>query len=161
MMTRVFLLEQLRDFTKANTKDILMPVRCQKEDGGQPPDPRAADVYLMRLPDSKADKKKAPYILHQAVTSKDIQPSGQREGGRTVVRSVFCVYEDNEQEGALTLLNLMERLRVALLKQGVIGKQFQLDLEDGLETLIYPDETAPYYLGEMISTWIMPGIKRR
>ena len=33
------------------------------------------------------------------------------------------------------LLNLMERIRVALLRQVVIGEQFTLDLEAGLEVL--------------------------
>ena len=58
------------------------------------------------------------------------------------------------------LLNLMERLRISLLRQIVIGDQFQLDLKAGLETLVYPDDTAPYYAGEMISTWKIPAIQR-
>lgn len=58
------------------------------------------------------------------------------------------------------LLNLMERLRIYLLKKVVIGKKYQLDLESGLETLIYPGDSAPYYVGEMISTWEMPPVER-
>ena len=58
------------------------------------------------------------------------------------------------------LLNLMERLRIYLLKQVVIGGQFQLDLKAGLESLVYPDDTAPYYAGEMLSTWILPAVER-
>ena len=58
------------------------------------------------------------------------------------------------------LLNLMERLRIAILKKVVIGEQFEIDLEAGLECLVYPDDTAPYFLGEMVSTWKMPTIKR-
>ena len=58
------------------------------------------------------------------------------------------------------LLNLMERIRVALLRQVVIGEQFTLDLEAGLEVLGYPDDTAPYFVGEMISTWILPPVER-
>ena len=34
------------------------------------------------------------------------------------------------------------------------------DLETGLETVIYPDDTAPYYLGEMASRWKLPGMIR-
>lgn len=158
-MTRVILLERLRDFTRDATKDILMPVRRQKEDKA-PPEDRAATVYLTRLSKSSDAQKAAPYILHQIITGKDIQPSGQNVTAEAVVRSIFAVYNDNEQEGGLMLLNLMERLRVALLKQLVIGDQFQLDLEAGLETLVYPDDTAPYYAGEMISTWKLPAVER-
>ena len=67
----------------------------------------------------------------------------------------------DEQEGGLALLNLMERLRIALLEQRSIGKQFRLDLEAGLESLVYPEDTAPYYAGEMISVWKLPVIERK
>ena len=58
------------------------------------------------------------------------------------------------------LLNLMERLRIRLLRQVVIGRRYRLDLEAGLETFIYPDDTAPYFGGEMTSTWHVPGVER-
>jgi hypothetical protein len=132
----------------------------QKGDPEQPP-PRAADIHLMRLPDSTAATKKAPYIIHQLITGQDIQPPGMIEEARAVVRSIFCVYDDNEEFGALSLLNLMEKVRIYFLEQGVIGQQFRLDLNTGVEMLIYPDSTAPYYIGEMISTWLLPRVKRK
>ena len=54
-MTRTELLEHLKDFTLAVTKDIILPVAQQKEDK-TPPLPRAPEVYKMRLPDSNAAK---------------------------------------------------------------------------------------------------------
>lgn len=158
-MTKVELLESLKDFTLKKICDFLMPVKRQKDDE-EDPSPRAAAVYLMRLTKSSSAQKAAPYILHQVITGKDSQQEGERASGRSVLRSIFCVYNEDEQDGGLMLLGLMERLRIELLKQIVIGKQFQLDLKDGLEMLIYPDDTAPYYAGEMISTWIMPGVER-
>lgn len=157
-MTNITLLERLKLFTEETIKDIILPVRLQKGDTKQ--QMRAADVHLMRLPDSTAATKKAPYIIHQLVTSKDTQPTGKQESGSSVVRSVFCVYSENEQEGALHLLNLMERLRIRLLQQVIIGQQYQLDLEAGVEMLIYPEDTAPYYAGEMSTTWRMPSVER-
>ena len=158
-MTRVDLLEHLKAFTEAAIKDVVLPVRQQPGDKKHPR-PRAAAVYRMRLKKSDSATKAAPYILHQVITGKDSQSAGERESARAVVRSIFCVYHEDEQEGALALLGLMERLRIELLKRVVIGNQYQLNLEDGLETLIYPDDTAPYYTGEMISTWILPGVER-
>lgn len=157
-MTRITLLERLRDFTKAATAELMMPVRMQKGDTEQ--QYRPAAVYLMRLPDGTSATKKAPYVLHQLITGKDQQSQGQNIEASAQVRSICCVYNDDEQEGGLMLLNLVERLRVALLKQVVIGGQFTLDLEAGLEVLIYPDDTAPYFVGEMISTWKLPAIER-
>ncbi len=157
-MTNITLLEQLKLFTVDTIKDIILPVRLQKGDTEQRS--RSADVYLMRLPDSTAVTKKAPYIIHQFVTGKDTHLAGRQESGSSVVRSVFCVYCDDEQAGALHLLNLMERLRIRLLQQVIIGQQYQLDLEAGVEMLIYPEDSAPYYAGEISTTWKMPSVER-
>jgi hypothetical protein len=157
-VNRITLLEQLKIVTKEVTGDIIMPVRLQKGDTEQ--GYRAAEVYLMRLKDSSSAQKKAPYIIHQLITGRDIQPSGENVSASAVVRSIFCVYNDDEEEGSLMLVNLMERLRIHLLEQVVIGRQFELDLTVGLETLIYPDDIAPYYAGEMVSTWKLPAVTR-
>ena len=53
----------------------------------------------------------------------------------------------------------MERLRIALMKSCVVG-QFEIDLQEGIETLIYPADTAPYFAGEMVTTWHMPSVRR-
>lgn len=153
------MLDRLKDFTEDATRDLLLPVTWQDEDSA-PPDPRGANVYRMRLPDGRAADKKAPYILHQLITRKDVQLPGKPPTATATVRSIFCVYHPDEQEGGLALLNLMERLRIALWQRGVIGKQFILDREAGLESLIYPDDTAPYYAGEMVSAWKLPPIER-
>ncbi|WP_409969613.1 hypothetical protein RFF05_06785 [Bengtsoniella intestinalis] len=157
-MTQTILLETLKDFSNEVLKDIILPVKVQK-DGSQPA-PRCMNVYLMRVPDSNAAKELAPYTIHQAITSKHEQPQGDRVSTSVVVRSIFSVYDPDEQEGALALLNVMERLRINLLKTVVIGRQFTLDLEVGIETLIYPNDTAPYYAGEMITSWKLPRVER-
>ncbi len=160
-MTRTVLLEHLRDLTEEATEGVLLPVKRQKGDG-ESLLPRPAKIYLMGLPEAGAAVKKAPYILHQIVTGKDTQKPGDfQPEAQAVVRSIFCVYNEDGQEGSLALLGLMERVRIALLEQVVIGKQFKLDLSAGLETLVYPDDTAPYYIGEVVSTWELPGITRK
>ncbi len=158
-MTGIILLERLKEFTEDATRGLLLPVARQRSDTS-PPDPRAANVYRMRLPDGKAADKKVPYILHQLITRKDSQIPGKLPTATVTVRSIFCVYHSDEQEGGLALLNLMERLRIALWQKGVLGKQFILDREQGLESLIYPEDTATYYNGEMISVWKIPSVER-
>lgn len=157
-MDSVVLLETLKKETALLVKDLVMPVRMQKGDKEQLH--RVADVYKMRLPDSTAATKKAPYILHQVITTSTEQPSGKRVESKVVVRSIFCVYNDDEQEGSLMLLNLMERVRIGLLKKCTIGKMFALDLRQPLEQLVYNEDTAPYYAGEMITTWTIPAVNR-
>ena len=157
-MDRLDLLNSLKSFTEKSISQIYMPMATQKGDTEQ--SYRSADVYLMRLDDSNASKKKVPYIIHQLITGKDAQSEEGKEISTAVVRSIFFVYSADEQKGALMLLTLMERLRIDLLKQIVLDKRYQLDLQQGTECLIYPDETAPYYGGEMVTNWILPSIQR-
>lgn len=194
-MTRVILLEQMKAFTEESVKDLLLPVPPPHvedvaeddpedlfdEDSGavedtaaesndapvkEPPPLRPANVFLTALPEKNSAVNEAPYILHQVIKSRDLQPPGERPHSEIILRSVFCVYHENGEEGGLALLNLMERLRIAMLRQGVVGKQFALDLTAGVETLVYsnteppPYGTAPFYLGEMITTWKCPMIER-
>lgn len=154
----VDLLYKLKAFTEAAISELIMPVRLQK--GDKEEGYRAASVYLMRLPDSTSATKKAPYVLHQLITGKDEQPSGQKPKSSAVVRSICCVYSADEQEGGLMLLNLMERIRIALLRTTIIGGRYQLDMEAGVECLVYPDDTAPYFIGEMVTNWALPAIER-
>lgn len=158
-MTKVILLDELKTFTEGVTGELIFPVAQQKEDK-EPPKPRAAEVFRARLPDSKAAKKKAPYILHQIITGKDAQTEGRQMDCVATVRSIFCVYHPDEQEGGIALLTLMEQLRLSLLERPIVGAQFKLDLQVGLESLVYPENSAPYYAGEMITSWHMPPVHR-
>lgn len=158
-MTGTGLLESIKAFTLETTKDLIMPVKPSEED--ENPKPRAAGVYIGHLPEFSSTKRKAPCILHQIVTRKDIRRPGERfPNSVAVVRSAFCVYNKDEEEGGLMLLNLMERLSISLLRKVVLNKQFKLDLESGLDYLTYDSTgsipTHPYYLGEMISVWKIP-----
>lgn len=170
--TKVGLLYALKDFTAQTVKDLRMPVKRQKQDEREP-DPRTAKVYMVSLPDMASFEKKAPFILHQAVTSEDGLENANKGIGRearlemqctAVIRSVFCVYHPNEQEGGLALLNLMEEMRVALLMYPILNNVFRLDLKAGINQMVYPETgergTAPFYLGEMVTTWNLPPVTR-
>lgn len=171
--TKVGLLYALEALTERVTGDMPLPVKRQSQDGENAPKPRAAAVFKARLPDMTSFQKKAPFILHQVVTGDNAiknanKGTGQqirRELIRTcVVRSVFCVYHPDEQEGGLALLNLMEKMEEALLLFPILDKVFELDLDEGISQMIYPETgergTAPFYLGEMVTVWKLPAIKR-
>lgn len=167
-MTWNDLLLRLKEFIEEAIKDLKLPVRLQSKDDEAAvlEDPekgwRVPEVYRMRLPDSKEAKKKAPYVLIQLITTQDFQEQGNIDDSVAVVRIICCVYHKDEQEGALALLNLASRIRIALLKSCAIGPQnaFVLDKTEKLEFLAYPDDTAPYYAGEMIGVWHLPPIPR-
>ena len=160
-MTANDLLYALKAFTEKVTKDVILPVKMQQSDAEQPAD-RAAAVYLMRLPDSKSYTKKAPYILHQRVNDDTFQPAGQRTTREVTVRSVFCVYDPDEQRGGLSLNELMERILIGLLKERTLADQYQLVMAPGKnpQSVAYSDDTAPYYIGEMVTVWSLPPVER-
>lgn len=171
--TKVGLLYELKAFTEKMTGNMLLPVKRQSRDEKEPA-PRSAAVFLSRLPDMASFEKKAPFILHQVVTGLDEIGNVNKGTGMQirrelmsacVVRSVFCVYSQDEQEGGLMLLGLMEEMRTALLLYPtMLNKVFELDLDEGISQMVYPETgergTAPYYLGEMVTTWKLPAIKR-
>lgn len=170
--TKVGLLYALKDFTQDTVKGLLMPVRRQKTDVREP-QRRAAEVFLARLPDMTSFERKAPFILHQAVTGEDALENRNKGSGQeirlglqssAVIRSVFCVYHPDEQEGGLALLNIMEEMRIALLMNQTLNEVFELDLKEGISQMVYPETgergTAPFYLGEMVTAWKLPTVTR-
>ena len=167
-MTPIILLEQLSEFIQAETKDIILPVRIVKnkklpdDSSDDAPDEqitaRAAEVHLMRLPDKDAEINRIPYVVLQYLTGKDEHTSSVGEDSSCNVRIIVATYSKNDSEGSLDVLNVLTRIRIALLRAGVIGSQFLL--KKPLEILVYPDDTQPYFFGELMTVWEMPLIQR-
>lgn len=158
MRTKFFLLEELKTFIEALTEDLTLPVDVQKGDTVK--ETRAPELHKMRLPNSRAAHKYAPYILLQYITGVTRQLPGSRTESIAKVRILFCVFNEDEEEGALDLLNLMERVSEGLLKEPFFGTFFYLDREATLEDLIYTDDTRPFYAGEMMATFVIPETER-
>lgn len=159
-MTRVKLIHELRLFCEDAIKDMELPLAVQKGDTKM--QTRAPNVYFMRLPDSKAAQKLAPYIIVQLIESQHKRnDSGNSNLSYTAqVRFIFCAYLKDEQEGSIILLNMMDRVQERLLEEIQIGDNFVLDEHEGIESVVYPDDTAPYYAGEMIGTFHIKPIRR-
>lgn len=158
-MTKEVLLDNIKEFIENCTEKFSLPTSVQRGDTEEVY--RAPDVYEMRLPDSNDAKKKAPYIIVQYVTGTDYHKQMQQSQSNAIIRLVFCVYGNtDEQDGGLSLLNVMETVRIELMKKVLIGKCFKLDTEAGVESLVYPEDTAPYYAGEMMFTVLVPPTER-
>lgn len=158
-MNRVFLLESLKVRMEADTRELIMPTKPQK--GDEEVIERPAEVWNGRLPDMKSTTKKAPYIINAVLTSRFRQFPGQPPESLVVVRTMYCVYNPDENEGALMLLNLMDRVRISLQKNPIVDGKYELNMKDeGISDLVYPDDTAPFYMGEMITEWILPPVEK-
>ncbi|MCL2357468.1 MAG: hypothetical protein FWC70_10025 [Defluviitaleaceae bacterium] len=158
-MTEIVLLDALQAFIKEQTKNIMLSTRPEK--GGTvkgTPGKRAAEVHKMRLPDKNAETKRIPYVLLQVITGVHEQNPGYNPEHTCKVRIIIATYSEDGGEGANDVLNVLTRIRVALLKAGEVGEQFLL--RSPVEYIIYPEDTNPYYFGEIMSVWEMPHIKR-
>jgi hypothetical protein len=151
-MTPLELLDALKAFIEENTKDSMPPVRGDRNSGEAKE--RPAEVYKMRLPTKDAETKRIPYVLLQYIKSTDTQTAGEMPESSCMVRIVAATYSEDGEEGALCVLNLLTRIRIAFLRDGVIAERFML--KPPIEMIVYPDSTPPYYLGEMMTEWRMP-----
>ena len=124
-MTRLNLLDALTSFTNEVMRETLLPVRRQRGDEEEPAE-RPPLVYRQRLPDVKSATSKAPYILHQIVTGEDEQKPGEPTDSSVEIRSLFCVYGEDDQEGALRLLTTVEHFRQELLMHTGQRNQFRI-----------------------------------
>lgn len=153
-MTRVQLLNDLKLFCENAVKDMVFPLQVQKGDTKE--QKSASTVYKMRLPDSKSYEKYAPYIIVQIVGGNHIQKAGQESLHTVKVRLVFCVYCENESDGAIMLLNVMDRVQEKLMESRVVGGVFELNCHEPFETQIYYEDTAPFFGGEMTEHLLFP-----
>lgn len=156
-MTPVILLECLKDFVEDTTKNMKLQARVRGNNPEEQKEKRP-EVFLMRLPNREAKQTRVPYILLQLLTGKDDQQERQPPESTAQIRVVACTYSEDESTGAMDVMNVIMRLRSELQKAGIIGERFVL--QHPLEYLIYPDDTAPYFFGEMILNFSIPTIKR-
>lgn len=168
-MTPQDLLNELKKFIEEVTNDIILQVRPvnnkvipkpsnESEEAEEKPKSRAAEVHLMRLPNKDAETNRIPYILLQFLTGIDDQKPGEFPDSECKVRIVVATYSEDGSVGSMDCLNVITRIRIALLKAGIIGEKFLV--RKPLEYLVYPDDTEKYYIGEMITTWGIPTINR-
>ena len=157
-MTTVELLRDLQSLCQKAVKDMVFPLQIQKGDKKQ--QYREPSVYLMRLPDGQNADKYAPYIVIQFINDRHVQKDGDKPRYFANIRFIFCVYSEDEQEGAIMLMNVIDRVKQAILKKVQIGKSFLLNVHEPLESLVYPDDTAPFFVGEMAGEFVLPAIER-
>lgn len=158
-MTKTQLIEDLKVFIEDSLKDFVLPTKLKKGETEQ--QYRHPVVFKQRVPDSQSATDKAPCVLLQLTGSSDAQSPGDKLTSTAEVRIVFMVYCKDEQEGGMTLLEVMERVRIDLLQMIFLNNQYMLDTTAGIATTVYNDDTAPFYIGEMSTTWQMPPVRRK
>ena len=134
-MTPIVLLDNLAEFAKKKTADIILQVRVQPGEEGKE---RAAEVHKMRLPKKEDSTQRIPYILLQIITGKDGKNERNQPESTCQIRIVVATYAEDQGVGSYDVLNVIMRLRTELERNRILAEQFVL--QDPLEYLIYPDD---------------------
>ena|GEM_PF-6606099 len=113
--------------------------------------------WWLRSPDMQAAEQLVPYIILRLITGSDEQTPGESPTSECKVRVIAVTYSKDDSQGALDALNVITRIRIALLKSGVVG---QFLIKPQIEYLMYENDTSPYHIGEMMLTAEMPTVTR-
>ena len=150
-MTPLDLLEALKSYCEVCTKDLVMVSKVPKN--GTQKAERAPRVFIGELPDKESARKETPYILLKLLTTKD-----DEEESTAMVRIIFVTYSQDRQENYIQCLNTLTRVKTKLLEDIVIGGCFYC--RKPVEGIIYEDDLEVYQIGEIMTTWEMPQVKR-
>ncbi len=159
-MNRVMLLEALKVRQTEDLKDLLMPAVPTKKN----PEPgiRPVQIFQGKTPDKNSETEKAPYIVNAILNSTFYRNPGEEPTSLVTVRSTLCVYNKDNEEGAMMLLNLLERLRISYTMNPILDKTFQclFDKDNPIQDLVYPDETMPFFMADQVTVWSLPPVER-
>ena len=154
-MTPIMLMQALQGFIEKETADLKMQARVKRNSGEKAE--RPPGVYIGELPEPEGTERLAPYVLMKFLTGKHERNTGEDEN-RCMVRIVCVAYSEDPQERYIQVLNLLSRMELRLLEETVIDSRFTL--QSPLEMIVYEDDTGPYKIGEMVTTWELPAIGR-
>lgn len=153
-MTPIMLIDELTKFIEEKTKDMILPAKTER--GSDKPKERRPEVYKMRPPETDDETNKIPYVVVQYLKSTLAEDNNAMLGytEKCQIRIIAATYSQNQSEGNIAVLNLLTRIKQEVTKCGMISKQFILKMP--VETIIYPDNTEPYYFGEIMTNWEIP-----
>lgn len=149
------LLEELKKFIEEDLKEYRLPVK--QEGWTDQPLLRPVEVYQMVMPEPDEEHEKIPYILLQMLNGRDKRGDDRRIKSVVNIRIVIEIFNRDNLEGRFQIIHIIETLRRDLWRAGTIGTAFELE---GMEFLIYPDDTEWYHAGEVSTNWIIPSEER-
>lgn len=150
-MTSLNLLMALKEYCEANLKDLYLNSRVEKN--GTEKARRPPRVFIGSLPDKEAERREAPYILLKLLSTKD-----DEEESTARVRIIFVTYSLDKQENYIQCLNILTRIKTKLLEDVVIDDRYSC--RKPIEAIMYEDDLEVYQIGEIMTVWEMPQVKR-
>lgn len=138
-MTPILLMKAIQDFLQTELAHDVTTVPA---------------VHLGYLPQKNADtihKEEFPFIIVRPQEGVDAM-----EGTKATILLLFAT-KSEDNEGFLAVLNLMERVRIKLLKKRVLDGKFRLELP--FKWKFYDEQAHPEWFGEATTVWTMPSVQ--
>ncbi|MCD8355866.1 MAG: hypothetical protein LUE11_04765 [Clostridia bacterium] len=162
-MTLNGLLEALKQFIEDDLKELILKVPPEYEDAEDLPRNQAVKerpiiVYKQRTP-IRGEEPLEPYIQLVIANGKDDRTNDGSDENTINVRMGIVIYDEKPDEGALTLMHIVEKLRFDLQSRGQVGDRFIL--KKPFEFLFYEEETENYHIAEISTVWQVPAVQQQ
>lgn len=111
-------------------------------------------VHIGFLPQKNrenAEISEFPFIIIRPAVRED-----QHDSSRVTVKLVFGV-KSEDQQGFIDLFNIMEQVRIALLKQRIINRRYRMELPFKWE--FFDEQPYPEWYGQATTIWTLPAIQ--
>ncbi|WP_339225717.1 hypothetical protein NYE80_31020 [Paenibacillus sp. FSL H7-0357] len=113
------------------------------------------NVYLGDLPPNSADSQEDPE--YPFIIIRPFEGEGGKDNIQSQIKLLFRT-RPRDNSGFIDLLNLMERVRILLMRQGILEKKFAIN--DSWKWKLIEEQPMLEWVGEVITTWTLPQIKR-
>lgn len=139
-MTPVMLMMAIKDFLKKELADDAATIPA---------------VHLGALPSKNAENRNDP--VFPLIIVRPMEGDGDDKESRAQVKLLFGTQSEDDS-GFIDVLNLMERVRILLMKQRIIDKKFRI--ESNWKWQFLEDQPEPQWICQAVTTWTLPPIRQ-
>ncbi|MRN51988.1 hypothetical protein [Paenibacillus monticola] len=112
-------------------------------------------VHLGALPSKTAATRDDP--VFPLIIIRPMEGDSDKDESRAQVKLLFGTQSEDDS-GFIDVLNLMERVRILLMRQRIIDKKFRI--EPDWKWKFLEDQPEPQWICQAVTTWTLPQIRQ-
>lgn len=112
-------------------------------------------VHRGLLPPKTSETRNDP--VYPLILVLPVDGKGKRDSSIAQIKLRFGTQSD-DNDGFIDVLNLMERVKILLMRQGIIENKYRI--HDEWEWKFFEDQPAPQWVADLITTWDLPQIRQ-
>jgi hypothetical protein len=148
-MTPIVLVDELVKFIES----VVDEFELQSNVSGVKKSPQVVPGWLKeKKPNQQQDPPDFPYVIVRYIEDNDTG-----NGNLATVRIIAGTYSEDVQDGWRDCMNVLTRIKVALLKQPIVGKVFRV--EHLIKTELPEEQPFPEWVAFMTLNVTMPSVQ--